>query len=295
MQTKLHGALSCSAAWEKEKMKKTIFQSACLAALLLAAGIGHARAAQGCASRPQTVWLEQETWTEISQDIACGFTTAIIPVGGTEQSGPYIAVGKHNERVKVLSERIAQRVGHTLVAPVIAYVPEGGVSPRTSHMRFPGTLTVPVDVFERLVSSAAESLRVQGFSLVVLLGDHGGYQDALRHVARMLAPVWAKTGARIVYVPDYYEVLPHQYAQWLRRQGYGADVGQHAELSDTSLMLAANPAMVRQDALRHAPPPSTSQGIYGGNPTRASAVLGQAGLAMQVDAAVKAIEAARGS
>ena len=41
-------------------------------------------------------------------------------------------------------------------------------------------------------------------------------------------------------------------------------------------------------------PISASQGIYGGNPARASAVLGQAGLAMQVDAAVKAIETARG-
>ena len=52
--------------------------------------------------------------------------------------------------------------------------------------------------------------------------------------------------------------------------------------------------MVRRDALRRAPAPSGSQGVEGGNPARASAVLGQAGLAMQVEAAVKGIEAARG-
>ncbi|MBO6038117.1 MAG: creatininase family protein [Acetobacter sp.] len=248
---------------------------------------------QGCTTRPQTVWFAQETWTEIRQDLSCGFTTIIIPVGGTEQSGPYIAVGKHNERVRVLAERIAKRVGHTLVAPVIAYVPEGGIAPRTGHMRFPGTITIPEDVFERLVISIAESLRVQGFSLVVLLGDHGGYQEELRHIAQRLEPFWERSGARILYVPEFYNVIPNRYAWWLRQQGYGADIGRHAGLSDTSLMLAANASMVRQEALRHAPAPSARDGIYGGNPARSSAALGQMGLSMQVDAAVRVIETAQ--
>lgn len=246
-----------------------------------------------CGQLPASVLFEQRTWTEIRDGLACGVTTVIIPVGGTEQSGPYIAVGKHNVRVLAQAERIARTVGQTLVAPVMAYVPEGGTKPRTSHMRFAGTLSIPPDVFEKLVLSAAESLRVQGFTLVVLLGDHGGYQTQLRQAADTLNTAWRGTGAKALYVRGYYDVLPHQYADWLKKTGHAGEVGLHAELSDTSLMLAVDPGMVRQKALRAGPPPSAAQGIYGGDPRGASAALGQPGLDMQVQAATQAIEAAR--
>jgi creatinine amidohydrolase len=67
------------------------------------------------------VFLENLTWTELRDQIAQGTTTVIIPVGGTEQSGPHLALGKHNARVKFLAEKIATKLGQTLVAPVIAY------------------------------------------------------------------------------------------------------------------------------------------------------------------------------
>ena len=46
-------------------------------------------------------------------------------------------------------QRVA--LGNALVAPVIAYVPEGGVSPPTEHMRFPGTITIPDETFEKVL------------------------------------------------------------------------------------------------------------------------------------------------
>lgn len=253
----------------------------------------HAAEAPACRQLPASVLFEQRTWTEIRDGLACGVTTVIIPVGGTEQSGPYIAVGKHNVRVLAQAERIARAAGNTLVAPVMAYVPEGGTKPRTSHMRFAGTLSIPPDVFEKLVQSAAESLRVQGFTLVVLLGDHGGYQAQLKQAADTLNTAWRGTGAKALYVRAYYDVLPHQYADWLKKNGHEKEVGLHAELSDTALMLAVDPTMVRQQALRAGSAPTAAQGIYGGDPRGASAALGQPGLDMQVRAATQAIEAAR--
>jgi creatinine amidohydrolase/Fe(II)-dependent formamide hydrolase-like protein len=56
--------------------------------------------------------------------------------------------------VRLLAERIARALGHTLVAPVIAYVPEGRISPPSGHMRFPGTISVPGETFERVLESA---------------------------------------------------------------------------------------------------------------------------------------------
>ncbi|GBR31768.1 creatininase family protein [Gluconobacter kondonii] len=229
------------------------------------------------------------SWTEVAQDVKAGTDTVIIPVGGTEQSGPYIAVGKHNVRAQVLADMIAVQAGHTLVAPVVAYVPEGSTSPRTSHMKFPGTISVPPAVFEGLLKGAAESFRVQGFRRIVLLGDHGGYQSFMAQVTQELNRAW-KGQAAVLYVRDYYEVVPHQYADALRAQGYGAEVGLHAELSDTSLMLAVDPSLVRQDALRKAPKPGVAEGVYGGDPRRASAGLGRIGTDMQIRTAVAAIQ-----
>lgn len=240
-----------------------------------------------------SVLFEQQTWKEIQAETEAGVTTIIIPVGGTEQSGPYIAVGKHNTRVFSLAQQIAKKAGNTLVAPVIAYVPEGGTSPRSSHMRFPGTITLPPDVFEKLLVSAGESFQVQGFKLIVFLGDHGGYQKYMEKASETLNHKWQGTGAKALYVSGYYTVIAHQYADWLKQKGYGKDVGMHADISDTSLMLAVDPSMVREQALRASGTPSATDGMYGGDPRRATAALGQVGVSMQVTAAVQAIEQAR--
>src|SRR5664279_759139 len=130
---------------------------------------------------PSSVFLEDLTWTELKQQIAAGKTTIIVPIGGTEQNGPYMALGKHNVRSRALAEKIARALGNALVAPVVAYVPEGNLSPPTEHMRFPGTITIPDKVFEQVLESAARSFKLHGFRDVVFLGDHGGYQKDLRN------------------------------------------------------------------------------------------------------------------
>ena len=76
-----------------------------------------------------SIFLEDLTWTELRDEIRAGKTTMIVPIGGTEQNGPAMALGKHTRRVKLLGERIAVSLGNALIAPVVAYVPEGSVSP----------------------------------------------------------------------------------------------------------------------------------------------------------------------
>ncbi|TAM42417.1 MAG: creatininase family protein [Burkholderiaceae bacterium] len=243
------------------------------------------------AQGPATVLLEDVTWTELRDLLAAGKTTVIIPIGGTEQSGPYVALGKHNARVRVLSQRIAQELGNALVAPVIAYVPEGGYAPPTSHMRFPGTLTVPDDVFEKTLESAANSLKVHGFRNIVFLGDHGGYQNDLRRVVARLNKSWAGSPARAFVPPEYYAASSDGYARILREHGVPQDeIGTHAGLADTSLLLAVAPGMVRLAQLRNAPKPSAADGVYGGDPRHATAALGQLGVDAIVSRTVAALK-----
>src|SRR6476646_8815263 len=91
----------------------------------------------GAGARGETggsVFIEDLTWTELRDQLAAGKTLAIIPIGGTEQNGPHMAIGKHNLRVKLLAGKIAAALGTALVAPVLSYVPEGGLNPPAGHM-----------------------------------------------------------------------------------------------------------------------------------------------------------------
>ena len=242
------------------------------------------------AQTSQSVQLQNFTWTELREQIRAGKTTVIIPIGGTEQSGPYIAVGKHNVRAEYLADKIAKQLGNALVAPVVAYVPEGGYAPPTSHMRFPGTITIPDDVFEKLLESAANSFAVHGFRNIVFLGDHGGYQKDLKQVVAHLNKTWAGTNARAILPAAYYDTSSDGYAQLLHQRGIRDDeIGTHAGLADTSLQLAVAPQMVRLSQLHNAPKPGATDGVYGGDPRRSSAELGQMGVDAIVSRTVDAI------
>nr|WP_315239524.1 creatininase family protein [uncultured Albidiferax sp.] len=251
--------------------------------------IGHAAWAQS----PHTVFLEDLTWTELRDQVHLGKTTILVPIGGTEQSGPYVALGKHNARVKLLSQRIAEGLGNALVAPVMAYVPEGGTAPTTSHMRFPGSITVPDEVFRKTLESAANSFKVHGFQNVVFLGDHGGYLKDVQQVVAQLNKSWAGTGGRAILPEVYYRTSSDGYAQILRQRGIRDDeIGTHAGLADTALLLAVAPQMVRQDAMRSGPKVGQPDGVYGGDPRRATAALGQLGIDAIVSQTVQALKTA---
>lgn len=261
-----------------------------LACLLLA--VAAAAFTPAMAEPPRHLFIEDLTWTELRREVEAGVATVIIPIGGVEQSGPHMALGKHGSRVRQLSGRIAEAVGGTLVAPVISYVPEGNITPPTEHMRFPGTLTIPGDAFERTLESAARSLRAHGFRDIVFLGDHGGYRTHLARVAQKLNREWARSPARVHPLPEYYEAVARDYPAALRARGIPeAAIGTHAGLADTSLTLALDPSLVRRDVLQHEEARLPRFGVTG-DPRQASAELGRIGVDLIVARSVEAIRKA---
>ncbi len=244
------------------------------------------------AATPASVALEALTWTELRDRVAAGATTILIPIGGTEQNGPYMVLGKHNVRVRLLADDIAQRLGNALVAPVVAYVPEGSIRPPAAHMRFPGTISIPEPAFEALLEGAARSFKQHGFRDVVFLGDHGGYQKSEARVAAKLNREWAHDpSCRVHALSDYYHASQDAFAAALGSRGYGSgEIGTHAGLADTSLALALDKTLVRTEALARATKPGPTDGVYG-DPRQASADLGRQGVAQIVDASVAAIQA----
>ena len=238
---------------------------------------------------PDTVFLEELTWTEVRDAVAAGTTTIIIPTGGTEQNGPHMVLGKHNYLVRHKAGETARRLGDTLVAPVMAYVPEGNVDPPSGHMRFPGTITTPPAVFEQVLEYAARSLARHGFLDIAFMGDSGGNQGSQAAVADRLNAEWADAPARVHHLTDYY---PGRGDEWLVEQGERAeDVGTHAGMHDTSTLLFLDPSMIRLDRMEPGTG-GTGNGVSG-TPARSRAEYGEQILEMQIEAAVSQIRRLR--
>ena len=242
------------------------------------------------ANETTNIYIEKMTSPELRDRIAAGATTVLVPIGGTEQNGPYMVLGKHNARAYVLAGKIAQQLGNAVVAPVIAYVPEGSITPPVAHMRFTGTISVPESVFEALLEATARSFKQHGARDIVFLGDHGGYQKSEERVAARLNHEWsADACCRVHALLDYYRVTQTTYVADLKKRGYtDAEIGTHAGLADTSLALAVDQSLVRTELLAHGKKVTASDGVHG-EPTRASAALGQIGVQQIVDTSVAAI------
>ncbi len=239
------------------------------------------------ASPSASVFVDDLTSPELQARIKAGASTVLVPIGGTEQSGPHIALGKHNIRARLLAGRIAQRLGNAVVAPVIAYVPEGAITPPAGHMRFAGTISIPDAAFESMLEATARSFCQHGMRDVFFLGDHGGYQ---KNEEKAAARVNREPGCRVHALTEYYRVTQTDYVAELKRRGYSeAEIGLHAGLADTSLTLALDPSLVRADLL--AANAGKGAGVNG-DPRRATAALGQPGVERIVEASTAAIRAA---
>lgn len=224
------------------------------------------------AQTPSTLLMDHMTSYEIRDAIASGKTTVIVPSGGTEQNGPGMVIGKHNFRVVANGQTIARRLGNALVAPVIIFTPNGDIDPPTGHMRHPGTFSVPESVYAQVLEYVVRSLKQHGFRDIVLIGDHGSDQEGQNAVAAKLNKEWASTNVRVHAIGGYYRGDPEGDAAEMMKRGIKKEeIGNHADVRDTSQMLAIDPTMVRTGKLEAG---NGKNGVEG-DPRKASAEIGR--------------------
>jgi creatinine amidohydrolase/Fe(II)-dependent formamide hydrolase-like protein len=232
---------------------RRVLPPALLVALVLVAGVLVWRASfppprADAEVRPidghDTVFVEEMTWMEVRDALRAGKTTVIVPTGGVEENGPYVVTGKHDYIIRATSEAIARKLGNALVAPVVAFVPEGDIDPPTEHMKYPGTISLSEDTYERLLTDVCACFRTHGFRDIVLIGDSGGNQEGMRAVAARLNAKWAGGQTRVHFIPEYYN---HDAVDaWLAGQGIREkDEGFHDNFAISATLAAVDPNLIR--------------------------------------------------
>jgi len=193
---------------------------------------------------PNTVWLEEMTWMDVRDAMKAGKTTAIIPTGGFEPNGPWLALGKHNYVLRTNCESIARRLGNALCAPIIAFVPEGTIDPPSGHMTTRGTISLRNETFRALLTDVIHSLKVHGFKNIILIGDSGGNQGGQRAVADSLTAIWQGDPV-VAHVQEYYDYAG--VAKYMETHGLvsGKSDGLHDDPVITLNMFVTDPRSVR--------------------------------------------------
>lgn len=104
-------------------------------------------------------WMQVEEW--VKRD-----GRAVVPMGSTEQHG-YLSLSVD----AILAERVAAEAAEPSgvpVFPVLSY----GITPY--FRQYPGTISLRLDTYQRIVADILESLAGVGFTRILFVNGHGG-------------------------------------------------------------------------------------------------------------------------
>ena len=215
-------------------MKKIVTIGAA-AALLSAIAFAQPRAV----NVKDIVELEMLTHAEVSEKIHNeGMTSVLIVTGGTEERGPHDILGGHTVMARHHAVEIAKKLGKTLVAPVLPIAVQAtGLREDTNQ---PGGVQMPPDAFKAVQVAEIESMAMNGFKDIFLMGDHGGGQQQIKEAAEEMDKKLSSKGVHVYYVSDFYNKTHEDVDMYLYE--HKLPLGGHGAMMETSEMLLFEPA-----------------------------------------------------
>lgn len=160
-------------------------------------------------------------------------STAVVPIGHTEQHGFHLTLNTDT----VIASGLAQRIqGELTVLPVWPY----GVS--THRRQFPGTLTLDARLFEDIWVAVARALASRGFENVFFLNASPGNASFLANSVKFCGELLPEN---FVYTTPIHTGFGKAWEK-VKAERKSALMGHACEL-ETSLMLALKPACVHLD------------------------------------------------
>jgi len=179
--------------------------------------------------------LADMTWEEVDT-LDRRRTVAILPVGAIEAHGPHLPLGTDGIIAEAMAHagaaRLHARGYHVLILPRIDYTPASFAA------AFPGTISLPGEIFTQQIVSLVRALARQGIETTVIANSHFDPENlsALRHAVKT---IFTDSAARLVF-PDLTR------KPWALRLTDEFKSGAcHAGQYEGSIVLAAKPEAVR--------------------------------------------------
>jgi len=143
----------------------------------------------------------------------------LIPLGATEQHGPHLPLDTDTRIAVALANRVASQVSQCAVAPALAFGASG------EHQGFAGTMSIGNEALQAVIIELARCVSAWT-EAVVFVSGHGGNHQAMNRAV------------------DQLRHEGHTVRCWSPHVA-GADA--HAGHTETSIMLALHPELVRMD------------------------------------------------
>lgn len=184
--------------------------------------------------------LEHLTSPEAAAAIAAGKTTAVFACGAVEQHGPHLPMFMDAEHGTRLALEVAARLGDALVAPTVR------VGCSDHHLSFAGSLSLRAETLEAVCHDYCVSLARHGFRRILIIPSHGGNFAPLRAMLpRLQAAVTPRAEVRLY--AELMELIEVWRGVVRELSGLEDRVGGHADIAETSVLLAIHPDRVRLD------------------------------------------------
>ena len=231
----------------------------------------------------------------------------IVPTGATEAHGPHMPVDTDTHQAEHIAVLLAERID-AIVAPPVAY----GVSMTFEH--FPGTISLSIPTYQTMMFEIGSALVNQGFKHVILLNGNRPSGTANDQVARYMIDQLDSENEFKVSAVSYWEPAAGKINAM--RKSVEGGMGHGGEL-ETSFQLATRPELVKMNRLEGAhygpvgwdlvaptnptrtymrrPRPGVGHAAIFGDPTVASAEMGQHSIDTIVDVLVETFTNIQGS
>jgi creatinine amidohydrolase len=186
---------------------------------------------------PRSIFMPEMTNREVQEYLDGGGRTVIVPVGSTEDHGDH---GPLWTDVYIPLE-VAKRAAPELEAIVGPPVPFGIAH---DHRGAAGVVHVRLDTFIGLLRDVCTSLADVGFTRIVLLNGHYCNSHAMEFAVSQFFDDLPE-GVRVYPFPYWAGLKPEEAEQYL-----SGSAGLHANVGETSVVLAINEELCDMDRVR---------------------------------------------
>jgi creatinine amidohydrolase len=185
-------------------------------------------------SIPRRHWREMTTRDFSESDTEDWI--AVLPIAAIEQHGPHLPVGVD----ALIAQAMVARCADALEGDMpVTFLPVQEVCKSNEHIAFPGTLTLDWDTAIRSWLAIGHSVARAGPRKMVIVTSHGGNVAPMEIVARELRQTHGMAVATTAWTRLASERI-YSYPE-------GPMIDIHGGLSETSMMLALYPELVRMD------------------------------------------------